>query len=290
MNKLNKIFISLVCGVALSLATCSCAWAGTHTQAQAAKARTGSTETKNQSGHTTSPDSELSTDEATNTDEVANSDEAVTITIGQDGIGAELNITIGDESTKATSEVVAVEVISDQVPTNIALGDDWCYLRFNLTKDQLERIEQTTADYPDKRSIALSLPECTPENDVFYINITQDDIVESLKLFEKYPDQKSVNLIKNLPIAALDSLEKPEPNMHFVYYLLTENDVDRMLSDLETHNSNALFIRQRLRVDDDNIAEFKVSSLVLQQCLEVFELSEQPYVVYICSVAAPTVI
>lgn len=192
-------------------------------------------------------------------------------------------------TTEPISEVIAVETLSDQVPANVVLGDDWCYFRFNLTRDHLEEIAKTISTHTNEE-ISLSLPGCTPDNDAFYINITYADIEKSLHLLDKYPEQQSVNLIKEMPIEALDGIEKPEANLLFVYYLLTENDITRMLNGLQESNASTVILRQRLNIQNDDIAEFELAGPVLVQCYKLLRESNHPYVIYICQVEAPQII
>lgn len=192
-------------------------------------------------------------------------------------------------TTKPLSEVISVETVSDPMPANIALGDGWCYLRYNLTREQLEALADTTPE-DSSEVISLSLPNCTPDDNPFYINITPDDITQSLRLLDQHPEQMSINLIKELPTDAIENLEKPNKNLHYVYYLLTEGDVIRMIDGLETAGSDTIFLRQRLNITSDDIAEFSLQLSMLYKCLEILQTTDQPYVVYITQVEAPEVI
>jgi len=191
-------------------------------------------------------------------------------------------------TTEPLSEVVSVETVSNPLPANIALGDDWCYLRFNLTREQLEELDHTTNDATEV--ITLSLPNCTPDDDPFYINITPDDVKQSLQLLDKNPEQAAINFIKELPTDALKDIDSPSGNFHFVYYLLTEDDVTRMIDDLQTAHSDMLFIRQRLNIANDDIAELSFPLSMLYKCLEILQTTDQTYVVYITHVEIPEVI
>ena len=115
----------------------------------------------------------------------------------------------GTRTTKIASEVIAVETFSDLMSANIALGNNWCYFRFNISREELL---VTANDLRDdvkgtNRSISLALPGNTPEDSPFYINITYDDIEKSLQLLDEHPEQTSVNWVKELSTDALKDLE-----------------------------------------------------------------------------------
>lgn len=184
-------------------------------------------------------------------------------------------------STEA-SEVIAVETVSDPMPVSIALGNDWCYLRFNLTRERLEDLAEEANNI-----ITLSLPSLTPNGNAFSIDITSEDVEQSLQLLDKHPEQQSVNLIKEISTDALTTLDKPDRNLHYVYYLLTEDDVTRMLDYLQTVGADTVLLRQRLDINDDRVAELHLDGLALIKCLEILHNTDQDYVVYICPVEVP---
>lgn len=200
--------------------------------------------------------------------------------IEQEATGSAAEIRV----TTPSSEVIAVETVSDQVPANVALGDDWCYFRFNLNREQLTEIADTIDEHPEGE-ITLSLPDCTPDDDPFFIKISHEDVKRSLKLLEKYPEQESVNLIKAMPADTLANFEEPEAGLHYVYYLLTKDDIARMLVYLQDVGADTLILSQRLNINDDNLAEFRIQQSMLQECVRIFQQTGQPYIVYVCQVA-----
>lgn len=189
--------------------------------------------------------------------------------------------TIPEDSPEETSEVIAVETVSDPMPVNVSLGDGWCYLRFNLTRERLEELASSD------ESITLCLPNCTPDDNAFNIHITQEDVTRSLQLLDNNPEQQSVNLIKSLSIDALNSIDKPQEGLYIVYYLLTIDDVLRMLDNMRATGSDTLFLRQRLDIEGDDIAEFHLSYFMLTECLEIMCSNEQSFVPYICPIDPP---
>lgn len=202
----------------------------------------------------------------------------------QKGTVAEVpETTATDASPEGISEVVAVETVSIPMPANIALGDDWCYIRFNLTREELNELADTT----DNDDITLSVPSCTPGGDDFCMNITKEDVTKSLQLLDANPGQLSVNLIKPLSSDIPKSMGETEDDLYYIFYLLTQDDVLRMLDALQLTNSNILVLKQRLDVESDKLAMVKLEYSALVQCLEILNSTDQTCIPYVCPVNPP---